>query len=142
MGMENPRLKGCRSTGVSGRLDDWVLDESGFRREAPGGASEGTGWDFPAWREFSALAALSAGAGILSFSLVWWVWPLWPAFLLALSAIGLGIGAAFVIRMPGKQLRGGLVALAGIMAGVGTLVVIFDKALDAIPLCFDAMSCA
>jgi len=141
MGMENPRLKGRQGTGVSGQRDDWVLDESGFRREGPDGASGGKGWDFSAWREFSALAVLSAGLGVLSFSLVWWVWPLWPAFLLALSAIGLGIGAAFVIGLPGKALRGGVFALAGIMAGVGTLIVTFDKVLDAI-VCFDAMLCA
>jgi hypothetical protein len=137
MGMENPRLQGRR--GTAGKRGDWVLDESGFRREGPDEASGGRGWDFSAWREFSALAVLSAGPGVLSFSLVWWVWPLWPVFLLALSAIALGIGALFVISLPGRELRGKGFAIAGILAGVGTLIVTFGKALDAMPLSFDAM---
>ncbi len=130
MGVENSRLKGHRDIDVSGQGSGWALDESGFRRVGPDGTSGGKGWDFFAWRDFSGLAIASAGLGVLSFSLVWWVWPLWPVFLLALSSISLGIGGMLVINLPGRELRGSVLAIVGIMAGVGTVIRVLLIALE------------
>jgi len=123
MGMENPRLKWRRST--AGQRGDWVLDESGFRREGPDGASGGKGWDFSAWREFSALAVLSGGLAVASIPLLWWPWRVWLRGILALAAvalIALGLAALLSISESVVGLRGRPFAIAGIVVGVALLL--------------------
>jgi hypothetical protein len=118
MGMEDPRLKSHRGTGVSGQRGGWVLDESRFRREGPDWASGGRG------RELSALAFLAAGLAVVSIPLLWWPWRVWLRGFLALAAvalIALGLAALFAISESVVGLRGRPFAIAGIVVGVALL---------------------